>query len=145
MSLAVLTALSAQVPGQGTSERLWVAGRYDGDRIVVYFDAVRFGPTMSSPARRIAPPIAELFFDPAELPADYIAGFQDKPGAERFAIGDRYDLLLGDGRTATVKLTTLVGLYNDEEVGNDSFVGALAAVEQPDFLAFTHDYYVSVT
>ena len=49
------------------------------------------------------------FFDPVELPASYIARFQATPNAEHFALGDRYDLLLGNGIITMVKLTTLVG------------------------------------
>jgi hypothetical protein len=121
--------------------RFWLAGRYDGNRIVVYFDAVKFKGTMLSKSSKIARPVADAFFDPVELPASYIAGFQKTPNAEHFAIGDRYDLLLGSGIVATIKLTTLVGCETDEEVGNDSFIGALGTVEKDDFLVFTKGYY----
>jgi hypothetical protein len=96
---------------------------------------------MSANARKIASPVASSFFAPVELPADYIARFQNAPNAEHFAIGDRYDLLLGNGTIATVKLTTLIGCETDEEVGNDSFIGALGTVEKDDALVFTKDYY----
>ena len=76
-----------------------------------------------------------------ELPADYVVGFQKASDAEHFAIGDRYDLLLGSGEIAPVRLTTLVGCETDEYVGNDSFVGALATLEQPDILTATKGYY----
>ncbi len=138
---AVLVILSTQVFGQETPERFWVAGRYDGNRVVVYFNKVRFEGTMSSKARQIAPPVSDLFFSPVELPASYLAGLQDKPNAEHFAIGDRYDLMLGNGTIATIELTTLVGCETDEGVGNDSFVGAIGTLEQPNALVFTKGYY----
>jgi hypothetical protein len=136
-----LLMMCAPIFGQVRPERFWVAGRYDGNRIVVYFNKVQFGGTMSSKAREIAPPVAYGFFSPVELPASYIAGFQKKPDVEHFAIGDRYDLMLGNGMIATIKLTALVGCETDEEVGNDSFIGALATVEEPNSLLFTQGYY----
>jgi len=128
--------------GQKNPERFWLAGRYDGNRVVVYFDAVKFEGTMSSNARKIAPPVAGAFFEPDELPASYIAQFQKVPNAEHFAIGDRYDLLVGNGIIATIKLTTLVGCETDEPVGNDSFIGALGIVENKNlFGLLTKAYY----
>jgi hypothetical protein len=127
--------------GQRAPERFWLAGRYDGNRVIVYFDAVKFKGTMLSNATKISYPVAEGFFGPVELPASYIARFQTTPNAEHFAIGDRYDLLLGNGVIATIKLTTLVGCETDEEVGNDSFIGALGTVERNDSLLFTKGYY----
>ncbi len=126
---------------QAQAERFWLAGRYDGNRVVVYFDAVKFEGTMSSNAHKIANPVAGAFFTPVELPASFIARFQKTPKAEHFAIGDRYDLLLGNGTIATIRLTTLVGCETDEEVGNDSFIGALGTVEKGDALVFTKEYY----
>jgi len=139
--LAVLVIISTQVLGQETPEGFWVAGRYDGNRVVVYFNKVRFEGTMSSKGRKIAPPISDLFFSPVELPASYIAGLQDKPNAEHFAIGDRYYLMLGNGTIATTKLTTLVGCETDDGVGNESFIGAIGTLEQPNALVFTKGYY----
>jgi hypothetical protein len=127
--------------GQSESERFWLAGRYDGNRVVIYFDAVKFEGTMASNAREIAPPMADAFFSPVELPPSYVARFQKTPNAEHFDIGDRYDLLLGNGTIATIKLTTLVGCETDEQVGNDSFIGALGSVEKKDSLLFTKGYY----
>ena len=139
--LCLWAALASPIRAQQSPERFWLAGRYDGDRIIVYFDAVKFGTTTPSDVGKIAPPVADLFFNPEELPARYIAGFQQSPKAERFAIGDRYDLLKGDGTTATVKLTNLVGFLSDEQVDNDSYIGALATPEPPDSLTFTRAYY----
>lgn len=127
--------------GQSRPERFWLAGRYDGNRVVIYFDAVKFEGTMSSNAREIAYPVVDAFFDPVELPAIYVGRFQKAPSAEHFAIGDRYDLLIGNGTIATIKLTTLVGCETDEQVGNDSFIGALGTVEKKDSLVFTRSYY----
>lgn len=139
----LLAFVTCSAPGfcQTQADRFWLAGRYDGNRVVVYFDAVKFEGTMASNARKIANPVAGAFFTPVELPASYIERFQKKPNAEHFAIGDRYDLLLGNGTIATIKLTTLVGCETDEEVGNDSFIGALGTVEKNDALAFTKEYY----
>ena len=128
---------------QNRPERFWLAGRYDGDRVVIYFDAVKFEGTMSSNAREIPSPVAPAFFDPVELPAIYVARFQKAPTAEHFAIGDRYDLMLGNGTIATIKLTTLVGCETDEQVGNDSFIGALGTIEKKDSLVFTKNYYAA--
>jgi hypothetical protein len=129
--------LSVQVFGQQTPERFWIAGRYDGNRVVVYFEKVQFEGTIASQAREIAPPVSDLFFNPVELPASYIAGFQNKPNAEHFAIGDRYDLMLGNGTIATIKLTTLVGYETDD----DSFIGALGTLEQPNATLSSNGYY----
>lgn len=137
----LLAVHSTPAFGQRAPERFWLAGRYDGNRVVVYFDAVKFEGTMSSNARKIADPVADAFFSPVELPASYIARFQKTPNAEHFAIGNRYDLLLGNGTIATIKLTTLVGCETDEEVGNNSFIGALGTVEKKDSLVFTKSYY----
>jgi hypothetical protein len=126
---------------QKQSERHWLAGRYDGNRVVVYFDAVTFNGTMTANAREIPPPVVGGFFDPVELPASYIAQFQRTPNAEHFALGDRYDLLVGNGVTTTIRLTTLVGCETDEGVGNDSFIGAIGTLEKST-LFLTKGYYV---
>ena len=143
VALLVVLLAGQRTPtfGQNQSERFWLAGRYDGDRVVIYFDAVKFKGTIPSNARKIVNPVAAAFFNPVELPASFITRFQKTPNAEHFAIGDRYDLLLGNGTTATIRLTTLVGCETDEEVGNDSFIGALGTLEKRDALVFTKDYY----
>lgn len=127
---------------QSGSERFWLAGRYDGNRVVIYFEAVKFGNTLPGDAGIIPYPVADAFFDPMELKRDYIARFQQQPQTEHFAIGDRYDLLVGDGSAVTVTLTTLVGFAADEAVGNNSFIGALATTYQPERLIFSKNYYV---
>ena len=127
-ALAIL--LAGLTHGQSQPERFWLAGRYDGNRVIVYFDAVKFNRTVPADAQKIVQPVVDGFYDPVELPASYIAQFLNKPGAERFAIGDQYDLLTGAGNPVTITLTTLVGTEGDEQVGNDSYTGALATVER---------------
>jgi hypothetical protein len=126
---------------QNGSQRFWLAGRYDGNRVVIYFDTVKFEGTLSANARAIPDPVAEAFFNPVEVPASYIARFEQKSNAEHFVLGDRYDLLLGNGTIATVRLSTLIGCETDEQVGNDSFIGALGTVEKKDSLVFAKNYY----
>ena len=91
---------------------------------MVYFERVKFKDTFPSNAKSIAAPIARAFFRPMVLPVSSVAGFQEEPGAEHFAIGDRYDLLLDGGRVATITLATVVGFESDEFVGNYSYIGA---------------------
>lgn len=122
-------------------ERFWVAGRYDGNRVIVYFDAVEFNGTLPKGAAPLAPAVVEGFFDPVEITASYINSLGRGPDSERFSIGDRYDLLLGNGDAATVTLTTLVGCETDEGVGNDSFIGALATINGKYELPATGGYY----
>jgi hypothetical protein len=86
-------------------------------------------------------PVVEGFYDPVELPASYIAPFLKKPGSEHFALGDQYDLLTGAGNSVTITLTTLVGTEGDEQVGNDSYIGALATTARPMDLYLTKGYY----
>jgi hypothetical protein len=124
------------------ADPFWLAGRYDGNRIIVYFGAVKLKGTIPSTAAKIAYPVADGFFSPVMLPRTYVAGLQKGPGSERFAVGDHYDLLLGGGGVATVTLTTLVGFEGDEETGNDSFIGALATLDDRDALLFQRNYYV---
>src|SRR5437867_281973 len=106
--LGVFVSHSVPAPTQTTPERFWLAGRYDGSRIIVYFGAVKFGGTVPKGAVKIAYPIADSFFTPVGLPPEYVGRFQKGPQAEHFSIGDRYDLLLGDGGTTPVTLTALV-------------------------------------
>jgi hypothetical protein len=129
------------VLGQTESEPFWIAGRYDGNRVIIYFDAVKFNNTVPPNAPRIVDPVADGFFLPVELPASYIAQYQKGTNAERFALGEEYDLLTG-GVAIPVKLTTLVGTEGDEGVGNDSYIGALATVIGPCTLFATKGYFV---
>jgi hypothetical protein len=142
LTLGLLASGDIPALGQNAPERFWLAGRYDGNRIIIYFDAVQFGDTFPKDAVRMAYPIADSFFSPAGIPPEYVARFQGRPQSEHFSLGDRYDLLLGESGTTSVTLTTLVGFASDEQVGNDSFIGALAIADNPDRLLFTRDYYV---
>jgi hypothetical protein len=126
------------------AERFWLAGRYDGNRIVVYFDAVHFRGTVPSTAVKIADAVADGFFTPVILPQAYVFRFQQEPGAEHFAVGDRYDLLPGGSDIATITLTTLVGFEGDEETGNASFIGALATIDHPTENRLNEDRYYAV-
>lgn len=126
--------------GQSQREHFWLAGRYDGNRVIIYFDAVKFNKTVPSDARRITDPVVGGFFQPVELPASYIAQFQKRPNTEHFALGEEYDVLSGSN-AIHVKLTTLVGTEGDEEVGNDSYIGALGTVIGECDLLGT-EYYV---
>ena len=135
---------SRLVLAQAQQERFWLAGRYDSNRVLVYFDAVHFKGTVPAEATKIPCPIQTRFFCPVELPANYVAQFQNKPEAEHFALGDKYDLIVDGNSVATVTLTTLVGFESDEEVGNDSFIGALAtlASDKQDWLYFAKSHLV---
>jgi hypothetical protein len=142
LSLALLAAHGDPAFGQTTPERVWLAGRYDRTSVIVCFEAVTFTGTFPNDAASIAVPVADAFFAPKAVPAGSLAGFQQASGAERFSIGDRYDLLLDGGRVATITLTTLIGFEGDEFVGNNSYIGALATVTPEDLPFFTVDYVV---
>lgn len=145
LAILAISVVTIQSPllAQTQRERFWLAGRYDGNRIIVYFDAVKFNGTVPADAEKLPCPIALGFFCPVKLPANYVAQFQKEPNAEHFAPGDKYDLLFDDGSVATVTITTLVGAEGDEGTGNDSFIGALATLEKDTdgWLAFTRGNY----
>src|SRR2546423_12359758 len=106
--LGASVVYSGSVMGQSQTEQFWLGGRYDGNRVVVYFDKVKFKGTMSPVVKTIPPPVADGFFSPTELPPSYLARFLTSRNVEHFAIGDRYDVLTG--RSARVMtLTSLVG------------------------------------
>src|SRR5262249_19125578 len=81
------------------------------------------------------------FLSQKELPAAYVAQFQKNPAAEHFHPGDRYDLLLGEGRVATVTITSFVGYVSDDEDDDPSYIGALARVSDATALVGTRGYY----
>jgi len=132
---------SNSAPANGAGERFWLAGRYDGNTVVVYFDAVKFGKAIPSNAKEISPPVVNGFFQPDAVSANDIAQFQKTPEAEHFAPGDRYDLLSSSGQTATVTLTDLIAAVGDEAVGNDSYIGALATLDSETAPLFQNNYY----
>jgi hypothetical protein len=135
MVLCVMPALAQQQPPQ----KFWVAARYDGDRIVVFFDAVQLTDVPAS-ARTLPIAAALGFLWQKELPPDYVAKLPRKPDAEKFQLGDQYDVLLGDGRIAVVTLTTLVGYVSDDD-DDPSYIGALGKVEDPTGLVGPRLYY----
>jgi hypothetical protein len=126
---------------QSEPGRFWLAGRYDGNRVLIYFDAVHFKGTLPTDTKELAQPLEPGFFDIFQLPEDYVARLAKPAGAERFAVGDEYDLLAGNGTIIPVTLTTLVGSEGDEEGGNNSYIGALASANRPNELFFTSGYY----
>jgi len=135
MHLAVLAIgiwLCPAALAQKPPERFWMAGRYDGDRVIVYFNAVHFRGTLPPSAKRIADPVVKGFYRPRQLAASYVAQFVATPDAEHFSLGMKYDLILDYGHVATATLTTLVGTEGDEPVGNDSYIGALASLDNKD-------------
>jgi hypothetical protein len=140
-ALAVTSLRVVPAIAQAPMARFWLAGRYDGNRIVVFFDAVKFKGTVPRTTRTLAEPATLGFLSQKELPADYVAQFLRKSGAERFQTGDQYDLFMGDGRTTTVTLTTLVGYVSDDEDDDPSYLGALARVNQASALVGTRGYY----
>jgi len=127
---------------QSPSPRFWLAGRYDGNHVIVFFDAVKFKGTVPRTARSLAVPTTPGFLFQKELPASYIAQFTRKAGTEQFHTGDQYDLLLGDGRITTVTLTTVVAYISDDEDDDPSYVGALAKVYDATALVGPQGYYV---
>lgn len=140
--IIVLVSLSNTLcTAQIKPEKFWLAGRYDGNRVIVYFDAVQFNHSVPSEAKDIANPVVYGFFTPMELPANYIAQFLKKSDAESFALGDKYDLIMDEGHIATVTLTQLVGTEGDEAVGNDSYIGALATVGDHDLIFLSNTIY----
>ncbi len=140
--LFVLLIDSSPVAAQNARERFWLAGRYDGNRVVIYFNAVKFGSPAPPNPVKIASPVAQGFLTPEALPARYIARLQHGPDAEHFRVGDHYDLLAGGNEVATVTLTTLVGSEGDEGVGNDSYIGALGTLDDHDGMLNASSYYV---
>jgi hypothetical protein len=140
LALAVTAVRLVPAPAQAPAPRFWVAGRYDGNHIVVFFDTAMFKGTVPRTARTLAP-APTGFLSQKELPASYIAQLPRKPDAERFHTGDQYDLLMGNGRVVTVTLTTLVGYVSDDEDDDPSYIGALAKVNEPTALVGTRNYY----
>jgi hypothetical protein len=142
LSLVIVCESFGQSQSQAERQPFWLAGRYDGNRVIIYFDSVKFNNTVPSNAPRIVAPVAEGFYLPVELPANYVAEFLKNPKVYRFALGEEYDVLI-DGGAISVKLTTLVGTEGDEGVGNNSYIGALATVVGGCSLFGTNEHYVA--
>jgi len=144
IAIAILSVQCQSALAQTQSERFWIAGRYDWNRVLIYFDAVQFEGKFPEKVEKIPCPIQIGFFCPVKLPASVITQFQRRPDSEHFALGDKYDLFVDGSSVATVTLTTLVGFESDEGVGNDSFIGALGTLEEDkqDWLDFAKSYLV---
>jgi hypothetical protein len=142
LAFAIIAMCSPVALAQTQPDRVWLAGRYDGNRLVVYFDAVLFNGTVPRDAEKLVCPIAVGFFCPVKLPASYVAQLQKKPNMEHFALGDKYDVVQDGSSILTVTLTTLVGFESDEGVGNDSYIGALATLDKDkqDWLMYDLPY-----
>jgi hypothetical protein len=144
--LGVIAGRSSLLLAQTQPDRIWLAGRYDGNRLVVYFDAVHFNGTVPHDAEKLVCPMAVGFFCPVKLPSSYIAHFQKGPNMEHFALGDKHDVVQDGSGILTVTVTTLIGFESDEGVGNDSFIGALATLEtdKQDWLMYYTPGYLAV-
>jgi hypothetical protein len=78
-SIALALAISSvqyQANAQTPSSRVWIAGRYDANRIIVYFEAVQFNGTLPTNAQKLVP-AAKFFFDSIEVSTDFIAPFSE--------------------------------------------------------------------
>ena len=62
LMIGLCIMLCATAVAQKKPEHFWLAGRYGGNRVLVYFDAVQFEGTMSSNSRKLTPPVADGFF-----------------------------------------------------------------------------------
>ena len=140
---ALALPLVSQAPAQQAPERFWLAGRYDGNRVIVYFDTVKFGDGPSPLKKKLVPPASEGFLVPYELPKNLIAGLQKGPGTVPFAVGDRYDLLGRDGSSAVFTLTSFIGFEGDEGTGNDSYIGALGTLDEPEAMSLSTGYFAA--
>jgi hypothetical protein len=138
--LGIISLQPCILLAQTQPERFWLAGRYDRTRIIIYFDAVKFNGTLPATAKKLVPE-AVRFFEAVGISEKFIAPFQKAPSSEHFAVGDQYNLILEENHVATVSLTTLIGCETDEGVGNDSFIGALATLNEDDLPYFRKDYY----
>jgi hypothetical protein len=54
--IGALVVASTAASSGASAERFWVAGRYDGNRVIVYFDAVKFNGTVPKTARHLGRP-----------------------------------------------------------------------------------------
>ena len=140
LALGITTVQCHLAPAQEQPQRFWLAGRYDRNRIIVYFEAVKFKGSLPVTGKKLVPAAAR-FFDSVEISTNYVAQFQKAHTTQGFGPGDHYDLILEENHIAVVSLTTLVGCETDEEVGNDSFIGALATLNDDDLPYFRKDYY----
>ena len=90
--MAQLSCCEAGSDTVSKRDQYWLAGRYDSDRVIVYFNPVKFGSPAPTNTTRIAPSVADGFFTPVALPGTVVSAIQRQAVAEPFRIGDRYDL-----------------------------------------------------
>jgi len=138
---AAISPAMAQSPKPSEVPRFWLAGRYDGSHVIVFFDEVEFKGTIPRDARFLPVPTTPGFLFQQELPESYANRVRLDPNAERFHIGDYYDLLPGDGRIETVTLSTVVAYASDDEDDAPSYLGALAKVTDASALLGKQGYY----
>jgi hypothetical protein len=138
---AAISPAMAQSPKPSEVPRFWLAGRYDGSHVIVLFDEVKFKGTIPRDAHFLPVPTTPGFLFQQELPESYANRVPLDPNAERFHIGDQYDLLLGDGRIETVTLSTVVACVSDDEDDDPSYLGALAKVTDASALLGEQEYY----
>lgn len=69
LAIGITALLCHAAPAQTQPEPFWLAGRYDGNRMIIYFDEVKFNGTVPSTAKRIVDPVVGGFFMSVELPA----------------------------------------------------------------------------
>lgn len=135
---------SQQPPATCAKDSLWLAGRVDAGtadpvRIVIYFDTVHFGKWPSG--LRAIQPKAAGFMGFSVLPTEYVDSLVP-PSRRVFHRGDRFELLTGNGSPTPITLTDLVGFLGDEDVGNVSYVGAMATVPASALQSVTRNNYV---
>lgn len=77
---AVLVLMIAAAPAQCQTQlqKVWIAGRHDGNRVIIYFNAVHFGESalQSLNLPLITPPVAPGFLIVASVPVKDIASFE---------------------------------------------------------------------
>ncbi|HEY8054295.1 MAG TPA: hypothetical protein VIE13_00135 [Terriglobales bacterium] len=146
IALGGLTAAAAQTPSY------YLAGRYDSQHVVVIFGTVHYGTEQPPPGALPTPEpdtgtlgfLGGIFV----LPPAVAARFTTQPHVSHFALGETYDLLPGWGYDPVpITLEKYVGWTFDEQVGNDSFIGALARVaplrgDNFPVPLFPHDLYL---
>jgi hypothetical protein len=142
-ALITIAPVVAQSPKQSATlaPRFWLAGRYDGNHIIVLFDEIKFNGTVPRSARFVPVPTTPGFLSEQELSPSYVAQLPRDAKAERFHIGDQYDVLLGDGRMEPVTISTFIGYVSDDEDDDPSYIGALAKVADPATLIGRQSYF----
>ena len=131
----------SQDPSQsGTSERFWIAARYDATQLVTYFETVKFG-TPPTRDNQFVQPRTPDFFGPRPIVTDELDRVRPAAG-EPFKTGSRYEVLTADGRSVAMTLTSFVKFHTDESIGNQSYIGALGRVATPDLAKLRGNYFV---